>query len=185
MNFEICFQILSMLLADNVFKGISEELALTYKVSVKNTLLKVVREICFCNCDQSDFDSVTEKSSLLTPGGSLWFLCTHHHLQQCCGSFCLPEPILPSPEVLQLVSSQLVITYRDLANVLFPKMVCLSCEDVKGGKKGTVFLCSLLPSTEEISLKWKWTLRQVSISFACCTQVRVTEWHPNKIYLLK
>lgn len=92
MNFEICFQILSMLLADNVFKGISEELALTYKVSVKNTLLKVVREISFCNCDQSEFDSVTEKSSVLTPGGSLWFLCTHHHLQQCCGSFRLPEP---------------------------------------------------------------------------------------------
>lgn len=60
-----------MLLADNVFKGISEELALTYKVSVKNTLLKVVREISFCNCDQSEFDSLTEKSSLLTPGGSL------------------------------------------------------------------------------------------------------------------
>lgn len=149
MNFEICFQILSMLLADNVFKGISEELALTYKVSVKNTLLKVVCEICFCNCDQSDFDSVTEKSSLLTPGGSLWFLCTHHRLQQHCGSFCLPEPILPSPEVLQLVSSQLVITYRDLANVLFPKMVCLSCEDVKGGKRGNSF------SVHSIAIHWR------------------------------
>lgn len=76
--------------------------------------------------DWSDFDSVTEKSSLLTPGGSLWFLCTHYCLKQRCGSSHLSESILPFPEVLQLL-------------VLFPKTVCLSCEDVKGEKMGNSF----------------------------------------------